>query len=78
MDRCRLKYTCEEIVPESLDLHVFIADQSEIDKHVQTDKQLNNAPGMLIFFDKQEDAQWNGYTDIAEIEQIEQIALCQP
>ena len=78
MDGCRLKYTCEEIVPESLDLHVFVTNQAEIDQHVQTDKQLNDAPGMPVFFDEQEDAQRNGHADIAEIEQIEQIALCQP
>ena len=78
MDGGCLKHACEQIIPEALDLHVFVADQSKIDKHIQTDKQLNNAPGMPVFFDKQEDAQRNGQTNVAEIEQIEQIVLCQP
>ena len=30
MDGCRLKHTCKEIIPESFDLHIFIADQPEI------------------------------------------------
>ena len=78
MDGCRLKHTCKEIIPESFDLHIFIADQPEINKHVQTDKQLDNAPGVFVFFDEQENTQWNGYADIAEIEQIEHVALSQP
>ena len=57
MDGCSLKYSCEEIVPEALDLHVFITDQSEIDKHVQTDKQLNNASGMFVFIYKQNESE---------------------
>jgi hypothetical protein len=34
MDRRRLEYACEKIVPEPLDLHIFTADQPEIDKHI--------------------------------------------
>ena len=30
----QLEYTGEKIVPESLDLHIFTADQPEIDKHI--------------------------------------------
>ena len=78
MDGGRLKHSCEQIIPESFNLHIFLTDQSEIDKHVQTDKQLDNAPGMLVLSDKQEGAQRNGQTNVAEIEQVEQIALCQP
>ena len=31
---CRFKHDCKEIIPESLDLHVFMTYQSEIDKHI--------------------------------------------
>ena len=47
---CSLKHACEQIIPESLDLHIFVTYQPKIDKHVQTDKKLNNAPCVLIFF----------------------------
>jgi hypothetical protein len=33
---------------------------------------------MPVFFDKQENAQRNGQANVAEIEQIKQIVLCQP
>ena len=78
MDGRGLEHAREQIIPEALDLHVFAADQSEIDEHVQADKQLNDAPGMSVLPDEQEDAQRNGQADVAEIEQIEQVVLCQP
>ena len=68
MDGCSLKHACEQIIPEFLDLYVFVTDQSKIDKHIQTNKQLNNAPGVPVFFDKQKDAQRNGQANVAEIE----------
>lgn len=46
---CSLKHACEQIIPESLDLHIFVTYQPKIDKHVQTDKKLNNASCVLIF-----------------------------
>ena len=78
MDGGRLKHAREQIVPKSFDLHVFVTDQSEVDQHIQANEQLNNAPGMLVLSDKEEHAQRNGQTDVAEIKQIEQIVLCQP
>lgn len=68
MDGCSLIHACEQIISEFLDLHVFVTDQSKIDKHIQTDKQLNNAPGVPVFFDKQKDAQRDGQANVAEIE----------
>jgi len=78
MNGRRLKHPGEQIVPESLDLHVLVADEPQIYQHVEADKELHYAPRMLVFPDEQESAQRNGRPDIAEIEQIKDIVLCQP
>ena len=78
MNRRRLKYSGKEIVPESLDLHVFIADQSEIDKHIQTHKQLDNTSGMSVFLYEKQHPERYRQSYVAEIKQIKQILFCQP
>ncbi len=78
MDRRRFKYSGEKIIPEALYLHILITDKSKIDQHVKADQQLHDAPGIFIFPDEQEYPQRYGQADIAEIEKIKQIILCQP
>ena len=67
---CCFKYTCKQIVPEALNLHIFITDESKIYKHVQTDKKLHDTAGILMLPDKQENPERYGQTDITEIEKI--------
>jgi len=78
MDRGCLEYTCEQIIPEALDLHILVADQSQIDKHVQPHEQLHNTPGVPVFFDEKEQPQRYGNADITEVEEIKKIVLCKP
>ena len=78
MDRCSLKNPGEEIIPETFDLHVLAADQSKIDQHIQPHKQLYYTPGIFISLYEQEYPQSDRETDITEIQQLEDIALCQP
>ena len=75
---CCLEYAGEQVIPEALDLHVFIADEAQIDQHIQPDQQLRYASCMAVFVFKQSKANGNGYAYIAEIEQIKQVVHCQP
>ena len=74
----RLKYSGEQIVPEAFDLHIFITDQPEIDQHIKPYKQLNYTPGVLVFLYEQEYPKGYGQSNIAEIEEIEQVVFCEP
>lgn len=76
---CRsFKNTSEEIIPKTLNLHILITDKPQIDEHIETDKKLYNTPCVFIILCKENKPQCDGYSNIAEIEQIENIILCQP
>lgn len=51
-----LEHAGEEVVPKALDLHIFNADQPQIDQHIQPHQKLNNAPGVLAIPGVQKDA----------------------
>ena len=78
MDRRGLKNTGEQVIPEALELHIFIADKTEIDQHIQAYKQLDDTSGMRVFPDVQKHAQSNGTSDVAEVEKIKNVVLRQP
>ena len=78
VDRCGFKHTCEQVVPEALDLHIFAADQPKIDQHIQPDKQLDDAPGMFVVSDKKEHAQGDRAAYVAEIKEVENVSFGQP
>lgn len=78
MDGRRLKYASKQMVPKALDLHIFIAGQSQIEQHIQSNQKLRHLPGVPMLSDEQEDAQSDGKTNIAEIEQIKQVVHRQP
>ena len=67
MDRRGFEDACKEIIPEAFDLHIFPADQTKINQHIQADKQLDDAPGMPVFSDIQENSQRDGASDITEV-----------
>jgi hypothetical protein len=48
MNGCRLKGPRKKVIPEPFDLHVFMTYQAEINQHIQTDKQLDDPPRMLV------------------------------
>lgn len=37
MNGCRLKNTCTQVIPEAFNLHILLAQQSEVDKHISSD-----------------------------------------
>lgn len=78
MDRGGLKHAGEQIVPEPFDLHVLLANQAEINQHVQADQKLHDPAGMLVVEQKKKKAQRDRGADIAEIQKIEQIAFGKP
>ena len=78
MDRRCFEDTCEQIIPETFDLHILPADQPQIDQHIQTHEKLNNAPGILVIPDIQKHPQCDGTSDVAEVEQVKDIVFGQP
>lgn len=71
VDSRSFKYPCEKIVPKPFDLHILTTYKPEEYEHVQSYKQLNYAPCMLVLLNEQENTKRYGQSDIAEIEQIE-------
>ena len=67
MYRCSLENTREQIVPESLYLHILAADQSKIYKHICSYEQLRDSSGMFVFSGEQKNAKKDWNTDIWEI-----------
>ena len=78
VDRCRFKHPREQVIPEAFDLHVFPADQAEINQHIQADQHLYNSSCVFVFANKQEQSERDGKPDIAEVDEIEKIMFCQP
>lgn len=78
MDRRRLKNAGKQVVPKALDLHILIADQSEIYQHIQAHKKLYDPPSVLVAPQKQEDPKSQRTTYVTEIQQIEKIAFHLP
>ena len=78
VDGCRFKDACKEVVPESLNLHIFIAEQSEIDQHIGPYQKLGHSAGMFELDPEQKEPDCQRCPDIAEIKQIKQVLLCKP
>lgn len=78
MDGRRLEDAGEQVVPKALDLHVFAADETEVDQQVDADEQLHNASRVFVLSQQQKKSERNGHADVAEIEKIEYIVFRQP
>jgi hypothetical protein len=78
MNRRRLEDAREQVIPETLDLHIFPTDQAKIDQHIQTDEQLYDAPGVRIIPDKEKHPQRHGTPDIAEVKKVKNVAFGDP
>ena len=78
MNRRRLEDAREQVIPETLDLHIFLADQTKIDQHIKTDEQLYDAPRVRIILDKEKHPQRHGTSDITEVEKVKDIVFGHP
>ena len=78
MDGRRLENAGEQVVPKAFDLHVFAADQSEVDQHVCADQQLHDAPCIFVLPQQQKQSERDRDADVTEIEQIKYIVFRQP
>ena len=78
MDRRCLEYPEEQIVPKAFDLHIFTADNAQIDQHVAADEKLHDMARIGLSLREERQSQRQTAADIAEIKQIEEIVLGQP
>ena len=78
VDGRRLKYAEEQVVPEALDLHILVGDHAEVQQHIAAHRQLYEVAGIAFPGGKQRRPQSEADSDIAEIQQIEQIVLREP
>jgi len=75
--RC-LKYAEEQTVPEPLDLHILVGDDAEVQQHIAAHRQLHEMAGVAFPGGKQCRPQSEAGSDVAEIQQVEQIVLREP
>ena len=78
VDGRRFKDAGEQIVPKALDLHVFVADQTEIDQHIAAHRELYESPRVFPTGNIQCQSDRDTDADVGEVEQIEQIVHRQP
>ena len=78
MDRRRLKYAEEQVVPEPFDLHILSGDDTEVQQHIVSHRQLYEMAGISFSGGKERCSYPKADSDVAEIQQIEQVAFCEP
>ena len=78
VDRRRLKYAEEQGVPEPFDLHILAGDDAEIQQHIVSHRQLYEMAGISFPGGKERCSYPKADSDVAEIQQIEQVAFCEP
>ena len=78
MNRSCFKYSGKQIIPKALDLHIFTGDHAEIQQHIASDCQLHKMPGIAFPGSEQRRAQCEAAAYVTEIQQIEQVVLCEP
>ena len=69
----RFKNAHEQIIPESLNLHIFIGEKTEVNKHIQPDTELDDKAGMFELSNVEAETETEKTSDICKIEQIENI-----
>ena len=74
----RLKYAEEQVIPEPLDLHILVGDHAEVQQHIAAHRQLYEMAGVAFPGGKQRRPQSEAGSDVAEIQQVEQIVLREP
>ena len=78
MDGRRLEGAEKQIVPEPLDLHILVGDDAEVQQHIAANCQLRKMAGIAFPGGKERCSYPKADSDVAEIQQIEQVAFCEP
>ena len=78
MQNTRPHHAGKQVVPESFNLHVLLAYQTEEDEHVGAHTKLDELPGVFLFRRHQQAAHPDAGADVGEVEQEEQVAGRQP
>ena len=78
VDRGRLEDAGEEVVPKTLDLHVFLADKAQVNEHVEAHEQLGDAASVLVAANEERGAERDRRADVGEVEEVEEVALREP
>ena len=78
VDGRRFKGTEEQIVPETLDLHILAGDNAKVEQYIAAYRQLHEMAGIALSGGKQRRPQPEAGSDVAEIQQVEQVVLREP
>ena len=71
MDRRRLKYAEEQVVPEPFDLHILAGDDTEVQQHIVSHRQLYEMAGISFSGGKERCSYPKADSDVAETTETE-------
>lgn len=78
VDGRRFKNPQKQIIPKAFNLHIFIGNKTEINKHIQSHAELNHQTSMFKFVDIQAETYEKKAADICKIKQIKDIVQSLP
>ena len=78
VDSCCFENAEKQVVPEPFDLHIFTGNHAKVQQHIAAHCQLDEMPGIPFPGGKQCRSKPKAGSDVAEIQQIEKIVLCEP
>ena len=68
----------EQVIPKSFNLHILVGENTEVQQHIAAHRPLHELPGVAFSRSKQRRAYSKASPDVAEIQQVEQVAFCEP